>query len=353
MELPFPFEKIAAGKSILGRGEELGFLIDVLDQGRRGVAVIGGARTGKETLVTEAIETWRSRNGNCIVCTIDLFNVRSSEHFADIWRQKMRTSADEVNRGALLPFEISFDDIPGSKLFDLPGIIAAEAGRRMIVYIKEFQNLLKIEDETFRLELLDRSWSRHKGVTYLMTGSSVNSMKSIFYERKCFYGMCRTLEIGPLDKKLVCEYIHSTFLDFGRVIEMEEVLAIYDIAGGDIWYVKQLCAFCYAIPAGYVNRRIVNRARDMLLSVHIPRFKQIMFDLTGNQVNLLHAIVDGVQKFTSAEIMERYRLNSSAGVSRVKDALQKKEVITFDGEDNARIIDPLFAWWLKNHYFVS
>ena len=59
-----------------------------------------------------------------------------------------------------------------------------------------------------------------------------------------------------------------------------------------------------------------------------------------------------VKKLSSAEMVERYRLNSSANVARVKDALQKKEVITFDSEDNARIIDPLFAYWLRNYYFV-
>ena len=50
--------------------------------------------------------------------------------------------------------------------------------------------------------------------------------------------------------------------------------------------------------------------------------------------------------------MERYRLNSSAGIARSRDALQKKEVLTFDSEENARIVDPLFEYWLRNYYFV-
>ena len=352
MELPFSYEKIAAGSSIIGREEELSLLASALDQGRRGIAVIGGTGSGKETIVTEAVEAFLSRKMGCIACTIDLFNVSSLPQFISLWRDKMRTCADEVNRGALLPFEISFEDIPDSKIFDLPGIISSEAGRQMVVYIREFHNLLKLEDDNFRLEALDRVWSRQKGVTFIFTGSAVNAMRSIFMERKCFYGMSRTLELGPIDRKTVCEYIRSTFLNFGRVIEMEEAMALFEISGGNIWYVKQLCALCYAMPAGYVNRRIVNQARDMLLSVHIPRFRQTMFDLTGNQVNLLQAIVDGVQKFTSAEIMERYHLNSSAAVSRIKDALQKKEVICFDSEEGASIIDPLFAYWLKNYYFL-
>ena len=257
-----------------------------------------------------------------------------------------------MNRRALLPFEISFDEIAGNKIFDLPGIIAAEARAEMVVYFKEFQNVLRFEDETFSLDMLERAWSRQHHVKYLFTGSFVNAMKSIFEERRLFYGMCRPLELPPLDKRMVCEYIRSAFLNAGRVIEMEEALAIFDISSGNMWYVKQLCSFCYAMPIGYVNRKIVNQARDTLLAIHEPRFKQILLDLTGNQINLLHAVVDGVQKFTSAETLENYRLNSSAGVVRSREALQKKEVLTFDRDDNARLIDPLFEYWLRNYYFV-
>lgn len=351
MDLPFAFDQIAAGSSILGRTEEIGTIVATLEKGGRGLAIYGEARSGKETIVTEAIEQYRARNNRLIVCCIDLFNIRTQEDFSALWREKMKECAVEVNRGALLPFEISIDEIAGNKVFDLPGIIATEAGAQMIVYFKDFQNILRFEDENFRIEDLDRIWSRQHRVNYLLTGSFVNAMKSIFLERRCFYGLCRTLELQPLDRKVVCEYIRSTFLRYGRVIEMEEAMAIYEIAAGNMWYVKQLCALCYAMPAGYVNRKIVNQARDRLLAVHVPRFKQTLLDLTGNQINLLHAIADGVQKLSSAEMMDRYRLNSSANVFRVKDALQKKEVISFDGEENARIIDPLFAWWLRYYYF--
>ena len=353
MDLPFAFEKMAAGAGILGRGREIDEVIAALEPGGKSLAIYGGPRSGKETIIAEALEQVRSRRNNLIVCYIDLFNIRSYEDFAALWRERMRACAAEVNRDALLPFEISFDDIPGSKIFDLPGIIAAEAGKQMVIYFKDFQNLARFEDESFNLDMLDRAWSRQRHVRFLLTGSFVNAMKAIFEERKCFYSLCRTLELEPLDRRLVCEYIRSTFLNAGRVIEMEEALDICDIARSDMWYVKQLCAFCFSMPVGYVNRKIVNRSRDMLLSLHEPRFKQILLDLTVNQINLLHAVVDGVRKFTSAETLETYRLNSSAGVVRSRDALQKKEVLTFDREDNALIIDPLFEYWLRNYYFVK
>lgn len=352
MDLPFAFEQIAAGSGIIGRGQEIDTIVSALGPGGKSLVVYGGPRSGKETVATEAIERYRACRPDLIACSINLLGIRCFEDFTALWRTKMKECAEEVNRGALLPFEIRIDEIAPAKLFDLPGIIAGEAGKQMVIYFKEFQNLLRIEDEQFSLEQLERAWSRQHNVRYLFTGSFVNAMKHIFEDRKCFYGMCRPLELRPIERKLVCEYIRSTFLHYGRVIEMEEALAIHEIASGDMWYVKQLCSLCYAMPAGYVNRKIVNQARDTLLSVHVPRFKQVLLDLTSNQVNLLHAVVDGVRKFSGAETMEHYRFNSSAGIARSRDALQKKEVLTFDGEENARIVDPLFEYWLRNYYFV-
>ena len=352
MDRPFSFDKIPAGGSIVGRSAEIATVLSALDTGGTNLALYGEARSGKETIVREAIDRYLQKHGQAIVCDIDLTGLRTSEQFVALWRRKMKECANEMNRGALLPFDISLDEVPEKKIFDLPQVIASESGRPIIIYFKEFQNLLRIEDEQFHIEILDRAWSRHKSIRYLFTGSFVNAMKSIFEERKCFYGMCRTLLLQPLDKKLVCEYIRSAFLNLGRVIEAEEILAIYEMSAGNMWYVKQLCALCYAMPAGYISRVTVNQARDLLLATHVPRFKHWLFDLTVNQINLLHAIVDGIRKFTSADTMERYRLNSSAGVARSREALAKRELVVFDEEDNARLTDPLFEYWLRNYYFV-
>ena len=42
----------------------------------------------------------------------------------------------------------------------------------------------------------------------------------------------------------------------------------------------------------------------------------------------------------------------TGNVRRLKDALMKKEILTFEGQDERPVIlDPLFEYWLKNHYF--
>ena len=88
-----------------------------------------------------------------------------------------------------------------------------------------------------------------------------------------------------------------------------------------------------------------------LIAVHEPYFKAIINDLTDHQVSLLKAVMDGVVKFSASDVIEKYRLNSSANVRRVKDALKKKEVLTFNEKDEPVVLDPLFEYWLEKSYF--
>ena len=63
-------------------------------------------------------------------------------------------------------------------------------------------------------------------------------------------------------------------------------------------------------------------------------------------------MLDGVIRFSASDVIEKYSLNSSANVRRVKDALKKKEVLTFNDKDEPEILDPLFKYWLEKHYFA-
>jgi hypothetical protein len=66
----------------------------------------------------------------------------------------------------------------------------------------------------------------------------------------------------------------------------------------------------------------------------------------------LKAVLDGVVRLSASEVIEKYHLNSSANVRRVKDALKKKEIITFNEKDEPMLLDPLFEYWM-NKYFLE
>jgi len=119
----------------------------------------------------------------------------------------------------------------------------------------------------------------------------------------------------------------------------------------NIWYINHFSAICDSLTRGYILEQTLNDALSSLLAIHEPRFIATMNDLTTFQVSLLRAILDGHKRFSSAEVIREYGLNSSANVRRLKDALCKKEIVTFDEQDDPVILDPLFEYWVRKFYF--
>ena len=110
-------------------------------------------------------------------------------------------------------------------------------------------------------------------------------------------------------------------------------------------------ATCDSMTKGFINEGILMEALRMVISVHEPHYLRIMENLTGHQTSLLRAVLEGVVKFSATDIIEKYSLNSSANVRRVKDALCKKEIITFNDREEPSVLDPLFEYWLRKYYF--
>jgi len=353
MDLLFDFDKPSGGNSLIGRKEEIRLLAETLIEKKKSAVIYDAPKTGKNTVIFNALRLMKDRRQDYVLCEMDLFNVRSYEGFLDCFKAAITVCFKEVNRNSLLPFNIDFRNLPKEKILEVPQLIAEESGRLLIIYFKEFQNLAAIEDSDFRLEDLDRVFSKQSRVRYIFSGSFVNMMKSVFDERKLFYYMANPITLKPISKEAIVEYIVSACLNVGRVIAPAEAEEMYRITGGNLWYIKQLCTFCYSLPAGYITHQVVSEAVSALIHNNAPRYMQLMLDLTPNQINFLTAVLDGVQKFSSQEVLDKYHLNSSANVFRIKDALKKKEVITFDKDDIAHILDPLFEYWLRNHYFAK
>ena len=129
------------------------------------------------------------------------------------------------------------------------------------------------------------------------------------------------------------------------------MLGVCELFHNNIYYINCFAAICDSLSKGYIMEPVLMEALSDLLALHEPRFKAIMSDLTTFQVCLLRAIVDGHTKFSSSEVIHKYSLNSSANVRRLKDALCKKEIVTFDEEDVPHILDPLFEYWVTKYYF--
>jgi uncharacterized protein len=58
----------------------------------------------------------------------------------------------------------------------------------------------------------------------------------------------------------------------------------------------------------------------------------------------------GIEKLSSSAVLQTYNLGTSANIIRMKESLEKKELLDVIGKQIS-INDPLFESWLKHRYF--
>ena len=240
------------------------------------------------------------------------------------------------------------------KMLLLPYRIAEERGVPCYVVIEEFQNLTRAGDFDYEsvFHVLERIFAqKNTVVSYILTGSQVNAMKNIFEVRKFFYRQVEHLPLQMVDDKDIIEHIIRGFRTSGKVIERDLVIGACKLFRSNMWYLNHFVSICDSMSRGYLNEGILMEALKTIVSVNEPRFLAIVNDLTDHQLSLMRAIIDGVVKFSATDVIDRYRLNSSANVRRVKDALRKMEGITFNEKDEPVILDPLFEYWITKYYF--
>ena len=380
MDTPFVYDRFVTGKNFVGRKSECMILSNLLEAGEH-VYLYGRPKAGKMSIVQQALFNRRMAGKQFMVAHVSLSNVRNLEQFLlkfgtaviksvsstageyealvqkhlegthFVFDRSRFSSCDEV---VSLNWTPDMNDV--YKMIRLPQRIAEERCRPYYVILEDFQNIMLVDDyeKVFKvIEDFFRERDRHKpaSASFIMSGSQVNAMKYIFEEKKFFYRLVEKISIGVVDDREIIEYIVKGFMVSGKVIERDLVLGACKLFRGDMWYMNHFTAICDTMSRGYINEGILMEALRTIISIHEPRFYSIVNDLTDHQLSLLQAILDGVTRFSASEVIEKYRLNSSANVRRVKDALKKKEVITFNEKEEPVILDPLFEYWVSNHYF--
>lgn len=378
MDTPFVYDNYVTGKNFVGRKLECTILSNLLETGSQ-VSLYEPPKSGKMSVIQQTLFNMRAVGKQFSVAWVNLFNVRTVYDFL----KKFGTAvikplystpaeyADVVSRHlagthflfdparfasheeiVCLNWEPDANDI--EQMLRLPFRIAEERGIPCFVVIEEFQNLTCAKDYDYEnvFHVLEKIFAeRNTSASYIITGSQVNAMKNIFEERKFFYRQVDHLPLQDVEDKDIIEHIIRGFRTSGKVIERDLVIGACKLFRSNMWYLNHFVAICDSMSRGYLNEGILMEALKTIVSVNEPRFLAIVNDLTDHQLSLMKAILDGVVKFSASEIIDKYSLNSSANVRRVKDALKKKEVITFNEKDEPVILDPLFEYWITKYFF--
>ena len=381
MDTPFIYDKHVTGRYFIGRRSECMILGNLLRAGEH-VSIYEPPKTGKMSLVHQTLYNLRNDGMQFTVAFVDMLNVRTLSDFlikfgtavmksaastpddyAAIVRDYLAGTHFVFDRVRFMTYEelVSLNWNPDmndvEKMLELPQRIAKEKHIPFFVILKESQNLMNADeyDDVFKLMermMKERDRSNPYPVVYVMSGAMVNAMKFIFEEKRYFYRQVNHVALAPVDEKEIIEHVVKGFLNgMGKSFDRNLAMGACELFKCNLWYMNHLAAICDALSKGFVTETMMTDALNSMIAVHEPRFISIINDLTDHQLSLLRAVLDGVVKFSASDVIEKYRLNSSANVRRVKDALKKKEVLTFNEKDEPVILDPLFEYWVSNFYF--
>lgn len=376
MDRPFIYDRYVTGKSFVGRKTDCVILGNLLNAGEH-VVLYEPPKSGKMSVIQQTLYNMRAAGKQFSVVRVNMFNVRTIEQFlirfgtsvirpmystADeyvsvverhlegthfVFDRERFASSDEV---VSLNWDVDVADMEA--MMRLPFRIAEEKGQVIYVILEEFQNLMMDKGHEDMFKALERVFADNNHMaTFIITGSQVNAMKYIFAEKKFFYRQIEHLPLQKVDNMEISEHIVKGFMVSGKVLDRELAKGAVELFRGQMWYLNHFTSICDNLTRGYINEGILLEALKILISIHEPRFMSIVNDLTDHQLSLLRAVLDGVVKFSASEVIEKYALNSSANVRRVKDALKKKEVLTFNEKDEPIILDPLFEYWVSKKYF--
>jgi hypothetical protein len=352
-------------------------LANLLEAGEN-VYIYGPPESGKMSLVQQSLFNMRMMGRQFVVGQLDLFNVRRTEDFL------LRMGAAVVRSCASVPEEYAefaakylsgshfvFDPMRFSTcgeivslnwdldrndmmtMLTLPQRVSEDRNQPYYMVLSEFQNLMMSEDfeDLFKvMEEVMAAKPRAVRSCFVMMGSQVNAMKLIFEEKRFFWRLVNHVQMQDVEDRDIIEHVVKGFASGGKVIERELILGACKLFRSDMWRINHFFAICDSMSKGYINETILMDALRAMIAIHEPHFKAVVNDLTDHQLSLLKAALDGVTKFSASDVIERYALNSSANVRRVKDALRKKEVLTFNEKEEPVLLDPLFEYWMNKYY---
>ena len=371
MEIPFVFGVRVEGDAFTDRKEETERLKANFTYGVNTI-LISPRRMGKTSLVDKVCSLVES--DDIKIARIDAFGCRSEIDFVNAfatavvratssrWEEWMENAKVFLSR--FVP-KISFGQDPlndfslsleynasnhtTEEVLKLPEVIAQQKGYRIVVCIDEFQQIGDFPDSLTFQKKLRGIWQLQSHVSYCLYGSKKHMMEQMFQNQSYpFYRFGDFFYLNKISEEDWIAYICQRFEATGKRISDELAREICQVTDRYSSYVQQLAWFVWLRTIDEATHEVVEYGIDRLLDACEPLFIQQTEDLSAYQMNFLHALANDVHTgFTQSAILNSYHLGTAANITRLKNALMEKDLITISAPKHLEMSDPILALWLK------
>ena len=370
----FIFGTAVSDYNFIGREKESQRLMSNFTEGINTI-LISPRRIGKTSLVKHVKRLLDSQE-DIIVVYLDMFACKTEYEFynalsaavlkqtashAEKWMEYAKeflarltpklTFSPEANTDFSISLGITPKTHTPEEVLNLAEEIARKRDKRIVVCIDEFQQLGELPESLTVQKRLRAVWQHQQLTSYCLFGSKQHLMSNIFQRRNMpFYQFGDMIFLGKIDTASWVDYIVAHFADRNRCISNELAQHLCEQVDNYSSYVQQLAwlLFSRLNDGETATEEQLNLAVNDLLDANDALFMQQVEPLSAYQMNFLRAIAAGHHKgYGKKDIRDDFNLGSPANITRLKNALVKKDLIEVQGRGLLYFTDPVFLLWMQ------
>ncbi len=240
------------------------------------------------------------------------------------------------------------DDIRATleRLLELPGQLAGERKRQVVLIFDEFQEIVEIDPSLPRM--MRSVFQEQPEVAHIYLGSKRHMMQRIFNdENEPFWRSAKQMELDVIGPEPFAEYIASQFARTGKKVARAAIEAILETTHGHPYATQELCYFLWqdTRARGAADRtKVVDAIAQVLNSEH-AHFSLVWESASAHQRLLLRALAEEPGRPLAADYRRRHALPGASSVQRALGALERAELVG-RRRSEAWIVEPFLAQWL-------
>jgi len=232
------------------------------------------------------------------------------------------------------------------RLLELPGQLAGERKRPVVLILDEFQEIVDIDPSLPRL--MRSVFQQQPEVAHLYLGSKRHMMEHIFSdENEPFWRSAKEIELGVIDPQPFGDYIERQFNRTGKEIESAAIDAVLETTHGHPYATQELCYFLWQdtrAGATATVEQVAEAVAKVLNSEH-AHFSLVWDDASAHQRLLIRALAQEPGHPISADYRRRHALPGASSVQRALGSLEKAELVG-RRRGEAWISEPFLAQWV-------
>jgi AAA+ ATPase superfamily predicted ATPase len=375
---PFYYGDLALDEAFTDRQTELKSLETDLRNGLN-VALIAPRRYGKSSLVRRATQDLLAEG--VLVAEVDLMKTPTKEKLASalarsIYRDLAKGVAVKAKEQAknhlkmfsglrIAPvitvnpedasYSFSFSashaeadiDATLERLLELPGQLAAEQKKRVVLYFDEFQEITDIDP---KLPTLMRAvFQEQPEVAHVYAGSRRDMMQRLFNDRnEPFYKSAKVMEIGRIPPELFKRFVKDRFDATDRGIADAVLDDLLAITAGHPYGTQELAyALWEEVPEGFsASATDLETALGAVLRAENAHFTLLWEKSSRTQRLVLQALAAQPGRVQSAGYRSTFELPGASTVQRAIEALVDDELVARRPDGAYEIVEPFLGEWV-------